>query len=172
MMRAATNASGDYKDMELMTRLEDTIRRFNVEQNNPLAGSEADPNYVPGYHREYSANTQEGRVTSKIVPDEKSADKLSQESNNLGLYISTPPATQPSSSTVAPVGTESVEYSYKPGDTFGQVLLNLGLSAPGQLWGPDGDVAYYTRQLQQQDMLDARGNVKLGKKFKLTRRPR
>ena len=63
------------------------------------------------------------------------------------------------------------EYEYKPGDTFGQVLLDLGASDGSNLWGPAGDVAYYTQQLREQDMLDANGNVKLGKKFHLKKRP-
>lgn len=63
-----------------------------------------------------------------------------------------------------------VTYTYKPGDTFGQVLLNLGLSDGSNLWGPGGDVEYYTQQMRDQDMLDARGNVKLGIPFRLRRR--
>lgn len=65
---------------------------------------------------------------------------------------------------------EKIEYTYKPGDTFGQVLLNLGLSDGTNLWGPGGDVEYYTQQLIAQNMLDQRGNVKLGIPFYLTRR--
>lgn len=71
-------------------------------------------------------------------------------------------------------GTESEEdvvtYTYKPGDTFGQVIMNLGLMTDKGLWGPGGDVEYYTQQLIDQDMLDANGNVKLNKEFKLRRR--
>lgn len=66
--------------------------------------------------------------------------------------------------------TDVVTYTYKPGDTFGQVLLNLGLSDSSRLWGAGGDVEYYTQQLRDQNMLDARGNVKLGIPFKLRRR--
>lgn len=63
-----------------------------------------------------------------------------------------------------------ITYTYKPGDTFGQVLLNLGLSDGRNLWGRGGDVEYYTQQLIAQDMLDRNGNVKLGTPFKLRRR--
>lgn len=73
----------------------------------------------------------------------------------------------------APASEDSedvITYTYKPGDTFGQVLLNLGLSDGTNLWGPGGDVEYYTQQLINQDMLDYRGNVKLGIPFKLRRR--
>ena len=40
-----------------------------------------------------------------------------------------------------------ITYIYKAGDTFGQVIVDLGLKTSHGLWGPDGDVAYYTNQL-------------------------
>lgn len=64
----------------------------------------------------------------------------------------------------------TVTYSYVPGDTFGQVLLNLGLSDGSHLWGAGGDVEYYTRQLVEQKVLDRRGNVLLYTPFTLKRR--
>lgn len=61
----------------------------------------------------------------------------------------------------------TIQYKYKKGDTFGQVLLDLGLSKPGQLWGSDGDVAYYTEQLRKQGIT---GNVPIGTVITLTPR--
>lgn len=49
-----------------------------------------------------------------------------------------------------------VEYTYKAGDTFGQVINDLGLRTWHGLWGPDGDVAYYTAQL------GITGNIPIG----------
>lgn len=178
LIDAATNASGDYKDTELLTRLEDTIKQFNFERNNPLAGSAADPNYVPGYINQYNLDTSNpGHITVSKVEDSRPLGEnaavqsstlrpgeVSSDGNATMLTNGDVTTTQPETS------ADAVEYTYKPGDTFGQVLLDLGLSKPGQLWGPNGDVDYYTRQLRDQDMLDARGNVKLGKKFKLIRR--
>lgn len=66
--------------------------------------------------------------------------------------------------------SDTITYTYKPGDTFGQVLLNLGLSDGSRLWGSGGDVEFYTQQLREQNMLDQNGNVKLGIPFKLRRR--
>lgn len=63
-----------------------------------------------------------------------------------------------------------VEFSYVPGDTFGQKILDLGLATDKGLWGDDGDVAFYTQQLRDQGALDERGNVILGKTWKLKRR--
>lgn len=65
--------------------------------------------------------------------------------------------------------TGAVEYTYKNGDTFGQVLLDLGLSDPEHLWGEDGDVAYYTKQLSSQGI---NGNVPVGTTISLLPRKR
>lgn len=70
------------------------------------------------------------------------------------------PAPEPSP---APSG-DVVEYVYKQGDTFGQVILDLGLNTSHGLWGPDGDVAYYTNQL------GITGNIPIG--TKITFKPR
>lgn len=63
---------------------------------------------------------------------------------------------------------EKVWYTYKQGDTFGQVLKDLGLDE-GHLWGDDGTVKYYTDQLweTQPDVFDANGNIIIGKPFYL-----
>ena len=68
-----------------------------------------------------------------------------------------------------PEPSDSVTYTYVYGDYFSKVLIELGLDE-GNLWGEDGTVAYYTRQLIEQDMLDFRGNVLVGVPFTLTRR--
>ena len=61
-----------------------------------------------------------------------------------------------------------VWYTYKQGDTFGQVLKNLGLDE-GNLWGDNGTVKYYTDQLwaTQPNVFDANGNIKIGVPFYL-----
>lgn len=60
-----------------------------------------------------------------------------------------------------------VEYTYKKGDTFGQVILNLGLSTSHGLWGPNGDVNYYSTQLNEQGIY---GNIPIGATIKLRKR--
>lgn len=42
---------------------------------------------------------------------------------------------------------EEIVLNVKPGDTFGQMLLDNGLVTDKGLWGPDGDVEFYTKQL-------------------------
>lgn len=80
------------------------------------------------------------------------------------------PAEAPATTNDSEDAGEVITYTYKPGDTFGQVLLNLGLSDGTHLWGQGGDVEFYTQQLRDQNMLDYNGNVKLGIPFKLRRR--
>lgn len=62
-----------------------------------------------------------------------------------------------------------ITYTYVKGDYFSKVLVKLGLDE-GKLWGKDGTVVYYTNQLIEQNVLDVRGNVKIGVPFTLTRR--
>lgn len=66
--------------------------------------------------------------------------------------------------------SDIVEYTYKPGDTFGQVIKNLGLQTSNGLWGPNGDVAYYTQQLAEQGAMNSRGNIPIGTTIRLIRR--
>lgn len=82
----------------------------------------------------------------------------------------TPPSPEPTPTPVTPVGPKSgdvIEYTYVKGDYFSKVLVNLGIDE-NHLWGEGGTVQYYTGQLIEQNMLDYRGNVKLGIPFKLT----
>lgn len=83
-----------------------------------------------------------------------------------------PATTETTAKTATPTETESdvVTYTYKPGDTFGQVLLDLGLNTGNGLWGSGGDVEYYTRQLVNQGALDRNGNIPIGTTIRLTRR--
>lgn len=53
---------------------------------------------------------------------------------------------------------------------FGQKIVDLGLATDHGLWGEDGDVAYYTKQLADQGALETNGNLKTGIDITLTRR--
>lgn len=61
----------------------------------------------------------------------------------------------------------AIYYTYQQGDTFGQVIVDLGLKTSHGLWGPNGDVVYYTNQLRTQGIT---GNIPVGKQIKLTPR--
>ena len=79
------------------------------------------------------------------------------------------PAPVPTNPTSTPqtAPNDEVSYTYKSGDTFGQVILNLGLQTNHGLWGEDGDVAFYTNQLHEQGIY---GNIPVGTTIKLRRR--
>lgn len=147
------------------------------------AGEDAFNGALDGYLKLFGLGYKDGQIYSPEV--EKTIQKLSEEakknkvdSETLSEVVKAVEETNNSSDTTAkeekPVEEESSEdvitYTYKPGDTFGRVLVNLGLSDGSNLWGPGGDVDFYTQQLRDQDMLDFNGNVKLGVPFKLRRR--
>lgn len=81
-------------------------------------------------------------------------------------YIKPEPKPTP---TPAPTPANEVTYTYKKGDYFSKVLVKLGFDE-GKLWGENGTVKYYTKQLVEQKVLDTRGNVKIGVPFTLKRR--
>lgn len=72
--------------------------------------------------------------------------------------------------------SDVIEYTYKPGDTFGQVINDLGLRTNHGLWGPNGDVEYYTKQLEDQLWKSGvwpageRQNIPVGTTIRLKRR--
>lgn len=82
-----------------------------------------------------------------------------------GDYIPDPTPTP----TPTPTPSGNITYSYVPGDYFSNVLIKLGLDE-GHLWGVNGTVDYYTKQLVEQNVLDMNGNVLLYTPFKLVRR--
>lgn len=66
--------------------------------------------------------------------------------------------------------SDTIYYTYKPGDTFGQVLVDLGLVSDRGLWGQGGDVDFYTQQLLSQNVMDRYGNIPIGTTIRLQRR--
>lgn len=83
-------------------------------------------------------------------------------------YIKPAPAPAPAPEPI-PEPVKGITYTYKKGDYFSKVLVKLGLDE-NKLWGKDGTVRFYTNQLIQQNVLDRRGNVKIGVPFTLTRK--
>lgn len=74
----------------------------------------------------------------------------------------------------SPLASE-VRYTYVAGDTFSQVIRSLGLESGLGLWGANGDVRYYTAQLEAQGIVVNRngklyGNIPVGKEIVLKRR--
>jgi hypothetical protein len=69
---------------------------------------------------------------------------------------------------------ETVTFQLKANDPaykgFGQKLVDLGLATSKGLWGNDGDVKFYTKQLYEQGAIDKNGNLKTGTPIKLKKR--
>lgn len=101
--------------------------------------------------KQNSANNKTNKVTLNQV--QKAVDQATFEA-------------QPEN--IEEADTEEVEYTYKSGDTFGQVIKDLGMESGHGLWGDDGDVAYYQNQLREQGWNG--GNIPIGTTFKLRKR--
>lgn len=93
---------------------------------------------------------------------------------DLGAYkwVEIKPASIPAPAPAVPdkkptKSNPAVYYTYKQGDTFGQVIKDLGLATSNGLWGSNGDVAYYTEQLRSQGIT---GNIPVGTTIKLVPR--
>lgn len=98
--------------------------------------------------------------------------RVSTHNMNIGGYVWVVPgdySPEPSPEPQPTPSGDTITYTYVQGDYFSKVLVNLGLDE-GNLWGYSGTVNYYTNQLIDQNMLDYRGNVKLGIPFTLRKR--
>lgn len=123
---------------KLVSGDENTAAQFNSVMSNVVsnAAANAKANQTPVAEVEYE-DTTEDTIAPSVTPVNPADDFKTEE---------------------------AIRYTYKPGDTFGQVLLNLGLSNGKNLWGPNGDVAYYTKQLNDQGI---KGNIPIGKTISL-----
>lgn len=118
-------------------------------------------------HIGYADEDYSGKEYIRLLGQNQSADmRFCVVNMSLGTFLGAfrykqwaaapAPAPEPS--------TGVVEYTYKQGDTFGQVINDLGLRTWHGLWGPDGDVEYYTKQL------GITGNIPVGTVLKFTPR--
>lgn len=74
-----------------------------------------------------------------------------------------------------PAQSNTVSYTYVKGDYFSKVIKNLGLATNNGLWGANGDVAYYNKQLEKQGLVVYKygkywGNIPIGTTITLDRR--
>ena len=139
---------------------------LNADERNEYM-SKLRTNYINAY------DTAHSKQTSSYTSE--GGSETSEESNSSDETTESQAGGSNTSANQSPFSDDVAEgdyvtFSYQPGDTFGQKILDLGLATNNGLWGDDGDVNFYTRQLIDQDALDANGNVKLGQTFKLRRR--
>lgn len=106
------------------------------------------------------ANAEINRRAAKIVEENRSKEKAAQQKVD----------ETPSKEQTKENPDDYVEFTYVPGDTFGQKILDLGIGTDNGLWGENGDVAFYTQQLIDGGYLDDNGNVKLGVPIRLKKR--
>lgn len=128
----------------------------NLYSNNPAYRQQR-------FNRDLGGQTQAARVQAS--QPQTSSPNQANSSEQVGELVD---LIQTTNNKEDP--TEFVEYTYKKGDTFGQVIKDLGLNTDKGLWGNDGDVAYYTQQLMDQGMLGSNGNIPIGTKIKLRKR--
>lgn len=120
-----------------------------ITSANPLLGAGMGLGNLALNNLNNNANTQPAEVQTETVdvqsttPEESTAEKTDTNDDDV------------------------IEYTYKRGDTFGQVIKDLGLKTDKGLWGSDGDVAYYTKQLREQGIP---GMVPIGTTIRLKRR--
>lgn len=120
---------------------------------------------------DYIRNTDDGKAQwAKLTGQETETPTTTDTDTTVKEETKTEVAT-PEEKKETATTADTVEYTYKPGDTFGQVVKNLGLESGSGLWGDNGDVAYYTQQLMEQGALDSRGNIPIGTTIRLSRRP-
>ena len=110
--------------------------------------------------REKKLEREEQALLRERMDKEEYAQRLADERRNSGI------------TTDGWIDEDTVEYTYKPGDTFGQVVKNLGLESGNGLWGANGDVEYYSQQLMNQGVWPngVRSNIPIGTTIRLKRR--
>lgn len=150
-----------------ITALRDAVKNLTGRQLLTPAGKNNDTRAAKARGKEIAdtmphINQYENILApEEVTPPESDVQLIPTQSNSEAQLI--PNAKQP---------IQWVEYTYQPGDNFSNVLMNLGLSDGSNLWGPNGDVAYYTQQLAEQGALDSRGNIKVGSNIRLIKRGR
>ena len=156
----------------------------NILPKNTSEGTPEAPQTPPTREetvQEILRQTRERKANGESIPANNGGVSQGEWENNLrnlGVDVdklkgTDTNTTDTSAATPAPVEdtSEYVEYTYKPGDTFGQVIKNLGLDE-GNLWGDNGSVKFYTDQLwaEHPEVFDQHGNIKIGQTIKLRKR--
>ena len=154
------------------------IIKFSTTEEEPKPFSAS---YVPG---EILSQTKERQARGESIPTDNSVSQEEWENHlrELGVDVDGLKGTKKEEATETTTTPETkvedeVTYTYKPGDTFGQVVKDLGLGTKAGLWGPNGDVEYYNKQLEDQLWKSGvwpqgvRQNIPIGTTIKLRRRP-
>lgn len=129
-----------------------TLRNYAKQQ---LANSVDMLDNYESYIEKYRAQKTED------AKNEKSSESKSSDSNS----------SKDSGDTTGDEVTFTISKANDPNyKGFGQKIVDLGLATDKGLWGSDGDVQFYTKQLYDQGALDGSGNLKIGVPIKLKKR--
>lgn len=158
-LRAIADITDIYERPDTIPAMSEGLKKTN-QNANTLIGAIRDNIFNAKGFNSMLADQRRGQVMQVL------------NGQNLTMPTTTTntPATTGETSAEETSAEDVVEYTYKPGDTFGQVIKNLGLQTNHGLWGPDGDVAYYTQQLAEQGAMNSRGNIPIGTTIRLVRR--
>lgn len=170
--RYVTNRINGYNDSNFIDTYTREAIKNRAEDNTLLknrARSESIKNLVErgGYTDSYNSSQytykdSNGKTHSDVYTRKDVEEYLKK--NNVT------PKTQQESTEESENSDDFIEFTYVPGDTFGQKILDLGIGTDNGLWGENGDVAFYTQQLIDGGYLDDNGNVKLGVPIRLKKR--
>ena len=147
-MRAQTEAK---KSSSSSSSTNKTSNSGTITSSNSKASSSSKSTSKSNFGLEVPSSGQTNETTTKETP-----------------LVETTPVTETTPETIEDDNSaDYIEYTYQPGDTFWQVIRNLGLDTDAGLWGAGGDVEYYTQQLHDQGIY---GNIPIGTTIRLIRR--
>lgn len=137
--------AGAAQDNNRKKKLSDLVNKYNEEHNSALNS---------GYDAIINADKylENRRPEGESGSGSSNGSDSTSETTDEEVTFTLPKANDP---------------SYKG---FGQKLVDLGLATSKGLWGGDGDVQFYTKQLYEQGAIDSRGNLKVGVPIKLKKR--
>lgn len=168
--RYITNRMNGYDDSSFIdtytreavhNRAQDTLLK-NRARSESIKNLVERGGFTDGYNSsQYTYKDSKGKQQSDIYTRKDVEEYLKKNNVTPKTEQKTAPAENPD---------DFIEFTYVPGDTFGQKILDLGIGTDNGLWGENGDVAYYTQQLIDGGYLDDNGNVKLGVPIRLKKR--
>ena len=150
---SGTTTSSNSKALSFLNKLREANAAVNEARSilNENTSSSSESTSKSNFGLEVPSSGQTNETTTKETP-----------------LVETTPVTETTPETIEDDNSaDYIEYTYQPGDTFWQVIRNLGLDTDAGLWGAGGDVEYYTQQLRDQGIY---GNIPIGTTIRLIKR--
>lgn len=133
--KTVEEAEKSYKDMQKYSKGEmaNLINNYQAILENVTAAREK----AAASEDEAGTETEANGEDSDNSDSNSNSDSSSNSGSNSGSNSNSDDETT----------SEDVVLNIKKGDTFGQMLLDAGIVTDNGLWGPNGDVEFYTKQL-------------------------